>query len=72
MKPRVSSGLGAPLQMPDFRALWGANIISNAGTLMQAVGAAWLMIEACELHFHAAVDFFLPKAGWRLISLASL
>jgi MFS family permease len=35
--------LTAPLKVPAFRALWSANIVSNIGTLMQGVGAAWLM-----------------------------
>ena len=35
--------LAVPLRLPVFRAMWGANIVSNAGTLMQSVGAAWLM-----------------------------
>jgi len=35
--------LTAPLSVPAFRAMWSANIVSNVGTLMQAVGAAWLM-----------------------------
>jgi MFS family permease len=33
----------APLTLPAFRAIWAANIVSNVGTLMQSVGAAWLM-----------------------------
>ena len=33
----------APLTLPAFRAMWAANIVSNIGTLMQSVGAAWLM-----------------------------
>jgi len=33
----------APLQQPMFRALWLATFASNMGTLMQNVGAAWLM-----------------------------
>ena len=35
--------LAGPLRVPAFRALWGANIVSNIGTMMQSVGAAWLM-----------------------------
>lgn len=38
-----AASLGAPLRVPAFRALWTANIVSNAGTLVQSVGAAWLM-----------------------------
>ena len=33
----------APLALPAFRAIWAANMVSNVGTLMQSVGAAWLM-----------------------------
>lgn len=33
----------APLKQPVFRALWIATFASNMGTLMQNVGAAWLM-----------------------------
>ncbi|MBI4495342.1 MAG: MFS transporter [Deltaproteobacteria bacterium] len=33
----------SPLREPVFRALWLAAITSNIGTLMQTVGAAWLM-----------------------------
>lgn len=43
MKTAALSSLSAPLQVPVFRRLWGANIVSNMGTLMQSVGAAWLM-----------------------------
>ncbi len=37
------TSLTAPLQVPAYRAIWSANIVSNIGTLMQGVGAAWLM-----------------------------
>ena len=33
----------APLRHGTFRAVWLANLISNFGGLIQAVGAAWLM-----------------------------
>jgi MFS family permease len=32
-----------PLSYPVFRALWIATIVSNIGTFMQGVGAAWFM-----------------------------
>ncbi len=32
-----------PLRIPVFRALWTATVISNVGTWMQNVGAAWMM-----------------------------
>lgn len=43
MKDAEKVSLTAPLGVPAFRALWSANVVSNVGTLMQAVGAAWLM-----------------------------
>jgi len=39
----MRDSLFAPLALPAFRAIWAANIVSNVGTLMQSVGAAWLM-----------------------------
>src|SRR2546428_13536217 len=33
----------APLSHPVFRALWIASLVSNIGTWMQNVGAAWVM-----------------------------
>ena len=33
----------SPLRQPVFRALWIASVVSNVGTWMQNVGAAWLM-----------------------------
>lgn len=39
----IFSPLTGPLRYPVFRALWIATIVSNLGTLMHGVGAAWLM-----------------------------
>src|SRR5262245_37537845 len=38
-----SGGIFSPLQSSMFRALWLANLISATGTMVQGVGAAWLM-----------------------------
>ncbi len=35
----------APLALPIYRRLWAASIVSNLGTMMHAVGAAWLMTQ---------------------------
>jgi len=35
----------SPLQIPIFRNVWWATLISNFGGLIQSVGAAWLMLE---------------------------
>lgn len=43
MKTADKASLTAPLSVPAFRAIWAANIVSSVGTLMQGVGAAWLM-----------------------------
>jgi MFS family permease len=39
------SGTWTPLLYTWFRWLWMANVVSNVGTWMQNVGAAWLMTE---------------------------
>lgn len=43
MKAGYFSALVEPLRNGTFRALWLATIVSNIGTLMHGVGAAWLM-----------------------------
>lgn len=43
MKTGYFTALVEPLHVPIFRALWIATVVSNIGTLMHAVGAAWLM-----------------------------
>src|SRR2546427_3490091 len=40
---RTAGAAWAPLSHPVFRALWVASLISNTGTWMQNVGAAWAM-----------------------------
>ena len=35
----------SPLQYRVYRTLWIALLASNIGTWMQAVGAAWMMVE---------------------------
>ncbi len=43
MKTGYLAALTGPLRRPVFRALWLATVVSNIGTLMHGVGAAWLM-----------------------------
>ncbi len=38
----------APFRSGDFRVLWSATLISNFGSLVQAVGAAWMMTQLTE------------------------
>jgi MFS family permease len=42
---RESGGLGRPLRVPAFRNLLIADLVSDIGTFMQSVGAAWLMVS---------------------------
>jgi MFS family permease len=45
LAPRSSAGLGRPLRVPIFRHLLIADLVSDIGTFMQNVGAAWLMVS---------------------------
>ena len=40
----------APLRYPAFRAIWIANFASNIGSMIQSVGAAWLMTDLTRSH----------------------
>ncbi len=65
------SKLTAPLRVPIFRALWIANIGSNFGSLVQAVGAAWLMTLISESDTLVALvqaSTTLPIMAFSLIS----
>ena len=42
---RPSNSLWRPLRSPTFRNLLTANVVSDIGTFMQSVGAAWLMVS---------------------------
>ena len=43
--PRSTQSLWRPLRTPTFRNLLVVNVVSDVGTFMQSVGAAWLMIS---------------------------
>src|SRR3989344_4055133 len=45
----------APFQFPAFRAIWIANLASNMGSMIQSVGAAWLMTELTQSHLLIAL-----------------
>ncbi|WP_332817611.1 MFS transporter [Sphingopyxis sp.] len=45
----------APFRYPAFRAIWIANLASNMGSMIQAVGAAWLMTELTNSHLLIAL-----------------
>ncbi|NLH82453.1 MAG: MFS transporter [Phyllobacteriaceae bacterium] len=41
----VAASLWSPLRNERFRSLWLANLVSNLGTWMQGMGAAWMMVQ---------------------------
>lgn len=43
-------GALAPFRYPAFRAIWMANLASNIGSMIQSVGAAWLMTDLTPSH----------------------
>src|SRR5215813_6720111 len=43
--PDRSTTLWTPLRNPIFRRLFVADLLSDMGTFMQSVGAAWLMVS---------------------------
>lgn len=45
----------APFRYPAFRAIWMANLASNLGSMIQSVGAAWLMTELTRSHVLVAL-----------------
>jgi MFS family permease len=45
MQARVPLSLWRPLRVPVFRNLLAADVVSDIGTFMQNVGAAWLMVS---------------------------
>jgi MFS family permease len=45
LKPPAALSLLRPLRVPIFRNLLLADVVSDIGTFMQNVGAAWLMVS---------------------------
>lgn len=45
----------SPLQIPIFRMVWIASIVSNFGTIIQSVGASWMMISLSGSAVHVAL-----------------
>lgn len=43
-------GALAPFRYPAFRAIWLANLASSIGSMIQSVGAAWLMTDLTTSH----------------------
>lgn len=45
---RRSTSPFTPLRHRDFRRIWAGNFVSGLGTMIQGVGAAWLMTEITD------------------------
>jgi MFS family permease len=43
-----STSAFAPLRVPIFRSVWIASLFSNFGSLIQSVGASWMMISIAQ------------------------
>ena len=57
----------SPLQYRVYRTLWIALLASNIGTWMQAVGAAWLMVQLNASPAIVALvqtATYLPVCSW--------
>jgi len=75
-RPEMSASAWSPLRHPVFRALWMVTIVSNIGTWMQNVAAAWLMTSLSQSSVLVALVqtatslpvFFLalPAGRWRM------
>lgn len=48
--PNPSASAFAPLAHPAFRTIWLATLVSNLGSLVQTVGAGWMMAELTPSH----------------------
>jgi MFS family permease len=44
----ASQSAFAPLRVPIFRSVWIASLFSNFGSLIQSVGASWMMISIAQ------------------------
>lgn len=64
----ADSGIFAPLKHATFRNMWLSNTVTNAGSLIQSVAAAWVMSEIATADFVALVQTatFLPMALFAL------
>ncbi|MGY4426514.1 MFS family permease [Bradyrhizobium sp. JR6.1] len=45
VQSRSAHGITAPLRHATFRRIWLASLLSNIGSLIQGVGAAWAMTQ---------------------------
>lgn len=53
--PNEITAAPAPFEIPLFRRIWIANVMSQFGGQMQSVGAAWLMVQLGGSHTQIAL-----------------
>ncbi len=66
---RAASSLWRPLRAPTFRNLLIANIVSDIGTFLQSVGAAWLMLSLGAGPFYVALTQTASTLPFFLLAL---
>ena len=44
------AGTFAPFRYPAFRSIWTANLVSQLGSMIQSIAAAWLMTDLTRSH----------------------
>jgi MFS family permease len=60
----------SPFQTPIFRSVWIASLVSNFGSLIQSVGAAWLMTsiaKSADMVALVQTAVALPILMWSLV-----
>lgn len=69
MAKRTSSLV--PFQHKTFRSLWSAALVSNLGTLVEGVAAAWLMTSIATSHGMVALAQSSTTLPYMIFSLAA-
>src|SRR5262245_65549478 len=62
--------MDSPFQSPIFRQVWIASLVSNFGSLIQSVGAAWLMTSiarSADMVALVQTAVALPILLWSLV-----
>src|SRR5215470_11129794 len=64
-------GHSSPFRIPIFRNVWIASLVSNFGSLIQSVGAAWLMTSiarSADMVALVQTAVALPILMWSLVA----
>jgi MFS family permease len=69
IETRGSASLWRPLRVPTFRNLLIADVVSDVGTFMQNVGAAWLMVSLSAGPIYVALTQTAASLPYFLLAL---